>query len=512
MNGNAGPDGPAFLFYGMNSAEPLTSALILAGFGLLLTLAVSVSRASAKLGVPVALAFLLVGVAAGSEGIGGIPFENYHLTFQIGATALALILFDGGLNTPMSSVRSVAGPAIVLATVGVVLTATATAVFAHWLGLDWPLALLLGAIVSSTDAAAVFSVLSASGIKLRDRVGHLLEVESGLNDPMAVILTTALTANLIAPGSENWMEIGVKVLVEMTVGGVVGYVVGRLAHWRLSRMRLPAQGLYPAFTLGVACLAYGLPTLVHGSGFLGVYVAGVVLGSRTFPHAVGVRRVHDAMGWLSQIAMFLMLGLLVFPSRLAEVSNIGLGIALGLAFLARPLVVALCLAPFRLPAREVTYVGWVGLRGAVPIVLATIPVMSGVPASRDLFDLVFFIVVIGAFLPGSTVPWMSRKLDVQAPVSQPTVESPIIVEQPQGDMQLRMFRIEPSVAVYGAAVGEVPLPPGSAITVIDRGGTVLAPKRTILLEDGDGVYVLYKEEDGQLIELMFGPATEETAD
>jgi potassium/hydrogen antiporter len=309
---------PSPYLAGVN-AEPLTSALILAGFGLLLTLSVSISRASTRLGVPVALAFLLVGVAAGSEGIGGIPFENYHLTFQIGATALALILFDGGLNTPMSAVKSVAGPAIVLATVGVVLTATATSVFAHWLGLAWPLALLLGAIVSSTDAAAVFSALSASGIKLRDRVGHLLEVESGINDPMAVILTTALTANLIAPGSENWAEVGIKVVMEMAIGGVIGYVVGRVALWRLARMRLPAQGLYPAFTLGVACLAYGLPTIAHGSGFLGVYVAGVVLGSRSFPHAVGVRRVHDAMGWLSQITMFLILGLLVLPSRLADV-------------------------------------------------------------------------------------------------------------------------------------------------------------------------------------------------
>jgi cell volume regulation protein A len=296
------------------------------------------------------------------------------------------------------------------------------------------------------------------------------------------------------------------------VGGVIGYIVGRVAHWRLARMRLPAQGLYPAFTLGVACLAYGLPTIAHGSGFLGVYVAGVVLGSRTFPHAVGVRRVHDAIGWLSQIAMFLMLGLLVFPSRLAEIAMVGLGIALALAFIARPLVVALCLAPFRLPVREVGYVGWVGLRGAVPIVLATIPVMSGVPDSRELFDLVFFIVVIGSFLPGSTVPWVSRRLGVLAQVMNPTMESPIIVEQPQGDMQLRMFRIEPTVAVFGAAVGEIPLPAGCAITVIDRGGTVLAPRRAIVLEDADSVYVLYKQEDAQLVELMFGPATEETAD
>ena len=496
----------------MNLAEPLTSALILAGIGVLLTLAVSVSRASAKLGVPVALAFLLVGVAAGTEGLGGIPFENYQLTFQIGAAALALILFDGGLNTPVSSVRAVAAPAVVLATLGVVLTAAATAVVAHWLGLGWPLALLLGAIVSSTDAAAVFSVLSASGVKLKDRVGHLLEVESGLNDPMAVILTTALTANIITPGSESALGIGVNVVREMVIGGVIGYVVGRVAHWRLVRMRLPAQGLYPAFTLGVAFLGYALPTLAHGSGFLGVYVAGVVLGSRSFPHAVGVRRVHDAIGWLAQILMFLLLGLLVFPSRLADVSVMGLGIALALAFVARPAVVALCLAPFRMAPREVGFVGWVGLRGAVPIVLATIPVMSGVPDSRALFDLVFFIVVVGAFLPGSTVPWMARRLDMEAVVSQPTVESPIIVEQPQGDMELRSFRIEPSVAVFGAEVGEVPLPPGSAITVIDRGGTLLAPKRSLVLEDGDGAYVLYRRDDAQLVELMFGPATEETAD
>jgi cell volume regulation protein A len=497
----------------MDLNEPLTTALILAGFGILLTLAVSLSRASAKLGVPVALTFLLVGVAAGSEGIGGIPFENYRITFQIGSTALALILFDGGLNTSASAFRLVAAPAAVLATIGVVLTATATSVAAHWFGLPWPIALLLGAIVSSTDAAAVFSVLSASGIKLRSRIGHLLEVESGLNDPMAVILTTALTANLIAPGSGNFLAVIGDVVVQMIVGALLGYVVARVAHWRLTRLRLPAQGLYPAFTLGVACLAYGLPTLAHGSGFLGVYVAGVVLGSRSFPHALGVRRVHDALGWLSQITMFLFLGLLVFPSRLADVALVGTGIALALAFIARPLVVALCLAPFRMPSREVGYVGWVGLRGAVPIVLATIPVMSGVPESRNLFDLVFFIVVVGAFLPGSTVPLATKFFGVEAPlpVSEPTIEAPIIVEQPQGEMELRSFRIEPSVAVFGAEVGEVPLPPGSAITIVDRGGTLLAPKHNLVLQDGDGAYVLYRSEDAQMIHLMFGPATEETA-
>jgi cell volume regulation protein A len=220
--------------------------------------------------------------------------------------------------------------------------------------------------------------------------------------------------------------------------------------------------------------------------------------------------VHDALGWLSQITMFLILGLLVFPSRLADVAGAGLGIAIILALVARPVAVFLCLAPFRLPVREVGYVSWVGLRGAVPIVLATIPVMSGVPEARELFDLVFFIVVVGAFLPGSTVPWISRLLDVQLPNVQPTAESAIIrLEEASGDMELRSYRIEPSVAVFGATVGEIPMPTGSAITVIDRGGTLMAPKRTTLLADGDGVYILYKAEDAQMIQLMFGPVAED---
>jgi potassium/hydrogen antiporter len=370
------------------------------------------------------------------------------------------------------------------------------------------LALLLGAIVSSTDAAAVFSVLTASGVRLTQRVENMLEVESGLNDPMAVILTTALTANLVAPGSLTILSVVGDIGVEMVVGALVGYLIGRAARARLSRMRLPAQGLYPAFTLGVACLAYGIPTLIHGSGFLSVYVAGVVLGSKPFPHVISVRRVHDALGWLSQIIMFLILGLLVFPSRVADVAGIGLAIALVLAFVARPIVVAVCLAPFRLPAREVGYVGWVGLRGAVPIVLATIPVMSGVTQARDLFDLVFFIVVIGAFLPGATVPWISRVLGVLAP--QVDVAPSIIAVHPSaGDMELRNFRIEPSVAVAGAPLSEIPLPSGSAVTAIDRGGTLVAPTPDWILEDGDEAHVVYRREDAAHIELLFGPATED---
>ena len=353
--------------------EPIGSAVILAAFGLLLTVAVTFSRASARLGVPLALGFLAIGVLAGSEGIGKIPFEDYHLTYQLGTAALVLILFDGGLNTPMDAARDAIGPAALLATLGVVLTAVITAFAAHLFGMEWPLALLLGAIVASTDAAAVFSVLAASGTHLKRRVAHLLELESGLNDPMAVMLTTALTANLLRPGTETLWTIVRRVVIEMTIGACVGWAIGRLARWRISRLRLPAPGLYPAFTLGIACLAYGIPTLIHGSGFLSVYIAAVVLGNGELPYATGVRRVHDALGWLSQVVMFLLLGMLVFPSRLVAVFGMGLAVSLVLVFVARPLVVAICLAPFRYPLQETIYVGWVGLRGAVPIVLATIP-------------------------------------------------------------------------------------------------------------------------------------------
>ncbi len=400
--------------------EPMTSALFIASVGLLLSLAVGFSRLWTRTHMPLALGFLLLGVLAGSEGIGRIPYEDYHLTFQVGVVTLALILFDGGMNTPASAIREAIVPAGLLATLGVVLTTLSAAGAARLFGFSWPEALVVGAIVSPTDSAAVFSALTASGTHLKQRVAHLLELESGLNDPMAVILTTAFTANLVKPGSEGIWGMARDVVLEMLIGAAGGYAIGRLARWRASSLRLPAQGLLPAFTIGTACLAYGVPTLLHGSGFLAVYVAGITLGNGELPQGENLRRVHDATAWLGQILRFLLLGLLVFPSRLAAVAGVGLGIALLLAFVTRPLVVAICLAPFRLPAREVLYVGWVGLRGAVPIILATIPVLSGAPGSSELFDVVFFVIVVGSILPGATVPWVTRRLGLLAPRELPT--------------------------------------------------------------------------------------------
>jgi cell volume regulation protein A len=487
-------------------AEPAGTAVFLLAVGILLALGVASSRPSARLGVPLTLVFLFVGILAGSEGIGGIAFEDYHLTYRLGTAALVVILFDGGLQTPMRGVKLVARPALVLATIGVTGTAGITAFAAHLLGYSWPLALLIGAIVSSTDAAAVFSVLSASGTQLRRRIGLTLEVESGFNDPTAVILTTALTSSALAAGSLQRLHLVEEVVIELAIGGILGYAIGRGGRYVIGKLRLPASGLYPAFTIGLACLAYGLPTLVHGSGFLAVYVAGLSVGNGPLAHGTNLRRVHDAMGWLAQIGMFLMLGLLVFPTRLIGVAPVGLAIGLIIAIIARPVVVALCLLPFRYNWREVLYVGFVGLRGAVPIVLATIPVMAGVPGARELFDVVFFVTVVGAIIPGATVPRFTRLLRLEAkgpPRPKTTIE---IDAQSTSGVELHSYYVNASLAVAGACLRDIPFPEGASVTVIEREGELIAPNGALELESGDHVFVLANRSDRAFIELLFGVA------
>jgi cell volume regulation protein A len=484
--------------------EPLATAVVLAAFGGLLAASVALSRVSARLGLPVALLFLLVGVVAGSEGLGNIAFEDYGFAFRVGTTALVLILFEGGLNTPFTSAREVLAPSAVLATLGVVAIAALTAGAARLLGLSWPMAMLLGAIVSSTDAAAVFSVLSASSIRLRRRVRLTLEVESGLNDPMAVILTTAVTASIVSGSDLSVPGLALGFLVEMAVGGAVGYGVARLGRLLILRVHLPAAGLYPAFTLAIACLSYGLTTILHGSGFLAVYVTGVTLGSGALPHAVGIRRVHDALGWLSQVLMFLLLGLLVFPARLFQVAGVGFALAVILAVVVRPLVAMVCLTAFRYRWRESAFVGWVGLRGAVPIVLATIPVMADVPGARNLFDVVFFIVFVGAIIPGATVPWLARLLHVESAAPPPPATMiEVDARAPSGD-ELRAYFVSDHLAVAGATLAEIPFPDGTAVSMLERAGSLIAPSGTTRIEPGDYVYVIAPVEHRPHVELLFG--------
>jgi cell volume regulation protein A len=496
------------------TAEPAATAALLAIFGVLLIVSVLFSRATERFTVPVALVFLVVGMLAGSEGLVGIPFDDYAFAFRLGTIALALILFDGGLNTPLQSVRQAIRPAAVLATVGVAGIAGAVAIVAVWLGFPVGQALLLGAVVSSTDAAAVFSVLRGSGISLKWRVGTTLEVESGINDPMAVILTMTLTGHLVQSGATASiagdaalglaLRVAVEVLVQMLVGGALGVAIGHAGRLLLLRVRLPAGGLYPVVTLAFAFLAFALPTLVHGSGFLAVYVAAVIIGNTPLSFRPGLVRVHDALAWLAQIAMFLVLGLLIFPSRLLDVAWVGLALALALALVARPLVVALCLAPFRFPASDVAYVGWVGLRGAVPIILATFPVLAGAPGAHRIFDVVFFIVVISAFLPGATVPWITRRLGLES-TAPPKPGAVLEIESLQPlEGELLSFNVDEALAVAGVPLAELPFPEGAAATLIVRGRRIIAPKGQTTLEPGDHVYVLTRPEDRPFIELMFG--------
>src|SRR5678815_5415077 len=348
----------------MHLFEPNATALLLATAGVLLAISVLFSRASARFSMPVVLIFLLIGMVAGAPELGGILFTDVPFAFRLGTAALVLILFDGGLNTPVDAVRRVWKPATVLASLGVIGTCLVLSFLAHLIGFSWPEALLLSAIVSSTDAAMVFSVLRGSGLHLKKQVGATLEVESGINDPMAFMLTLAFTQNLLASGSlDPWLA-PLDILLQIVVGLACGALIGLGGRRVLARLRV-ASGLYVAFTVALAFLAFGIPTLLHGSGFLAVYTAGVVLGNGPLPLRTGLFRVHDALAWLSQITMFLILGLLVDTHGLLAVGWAGLGLGLALAFIARPIAVLLCLLPFRYTAREKAYISWVGLRGAV---------------------------------------------------------------------------------------------------------------------------------------------------
>jgi len=484
------------------AGEPLNTGGLLAIAGVLMLASVLFSRPSERIGFPAVLLFLGIGLLAGlwlPEG-----FSDHSLAFRIGTLGLVLILFDGGLNTSWGAARAHLAPAAVLATAGVVGTAAIVAVAARLLGLDWPEALLIGAIVSSTDAAAVFSALRGSNVQLRRRVGATLELESGLNDPMAVILTITLTGVLLDADSFGWFSFFVNVAMQLAVGLTAGLGIGWLGQQLLQRVRVPAAGLYPAMTLALALLAFGIPTLFLGSGFLAVYVAALMLGNRRLPYRAGILRVHDALAWLGQITMFLVLGLLAVPKLLAASGLTGIALGLVLALLARPLVVGLCLLPFRYEKRETGFIAWTGLRGAVPILLASYPVISGVEGALELFHLVFFIVVFNAVIPGATIRWAVNRLGVErAGLPRPT---PVLEITATEALPVRVlsFLIEPAAVVTGSRAGDLPMPDGADILLLVRRGEVLPVRESTVLEVGDHVHLLIAPEQIHAVSLLFG--------
>lgn len=491
----------------MSIQEPMATAWLLLTSGALLALGVLMSRASRRVGVPVFLLFIALGMLAGSEGLGGIAFEDYHLSFRLGSIALALILFDGGLNTRWSTCKTAIRPASVLATVGVAGTAVIVGLGAMLLGFDIWTAMLIGAVVSSTDAAAVFSTLRSSGLQLQKRVGTTLELESGLNDPMAVILTMALTFGIAGQTALTpWLA--VDIAVQLGVGVIVGLAMGALGRWILRHVRLSAGGLYTVLTLGLAFSAFGLATIGKGSGFLAVYVAAVVIGNSQFPYRSSLLRFHDAAAWLGQVAMFVLLGLLVFPSQLLEVGWRGLVLALVLVFVARPVVVAMCLLPFGYTRREIGYIAWVGLRGAVPIVLATFPVLAGIDGAGEIFNMVFFVVVVTAIVPGGTVGWLTRRLNLTSDAPPPPPAVLEMTSLTQIDGEVMSFYIRPAAATCGSAIRDIPFPDGASALLIVRDGKLIAPKGQTILQASDHLYVFCQPVDENLLALLFGQREE----
>jgi potassium/hydrogen antiporter len=464
--------------------------------GILLTAAllalagVALSKVSARYGIPALVLFVGLGMLAGSEGPGGIAFENYALANALGTLALVLILFDGGLRTSREAFRVALAPATVLATAGVAVTAAITGAAASWiLGVPLLEGLLLGAIVGSTDAAVVFAVLRSKGLHLGRKVAATLEVESGANDPMAVFLTVCL-AQIVVGSREAGPGLVGFLALQGAIGAAVGLLVGYGASHLLNRIHLGAAGLYPVLAAASGLLAYGAAASVGGSGFLAVYLAGVVLGGRRIVFRRGIFLFHDGLAWLAQIAMFVVLGLLSFPSRVMTAAGRGLVVALVLMFVARPVAVFGCLLPFRYRLREMVFVSWVGLRGAVPIVLATIPLLLGYAGGGVFFDVVFFVVIVSALAQGWTVPVVARWLRLEAPAApEPplTLEISSLRELPSDIVD---YTATPGCAAAGRLIRELELPGDVVVAMIVRGERVVPARGSTTIEPGDHVFLV----------------------
>jgi potassium/hydrogen antiporter len=390
---------------------------------ILLFLSIIAWKISSRLGIPALLLFLGIGMLAGSDGPGHIYFDNALVAQSVGVVALSFILFDGGLETDWKTVRPVIGGALSLSTLGVLLTAILIAIFAIIvLHFSFFQGLLLGAIISATDAAAVFSVLGAKNLKLTGKLLPLLELESGTNDPMAVFLTIGLIRLLVNPHESALDEI-LLFVQQMGMGTVLGLLIGCGSIWVMKHLNLDAEGLYRVFTIALVLFAYGLTAILGGSGFLAVYIVGLLLGNSTIQHVDRLSHFHDSIAWLVQITMFLILGLLVFPSHLLSIIGGGL-IMTGVAiFIARPISVLIALLPIKMTIQEKLFVSWVGLRGAVPIVLATFPLLAGVPQASSLFDLVFFVVLVSVLIQGVSVPFVAKLLGVIEPRHQEATQA-----------------------------------------------------------------------------------------
>ena len=480
----------------------IAHTLILLGAFLLL-LSIFVGLVSSRIGAPLLLAFLALGMFFGEDGPGGIYFDNYFAAYVIGSIALAIILFDGGLRTDLGNFRIAAWPALLLATVGVVVTAALTGVAAHWLlGLDWIESFLIGAVVGSTDAAAVFFLLHLHGLDIKPRVRSVLEVESGLNDPMALFLTVGCVELLLTGGAEPSWWLALDFVNQIAGGAALGLAAGLILVWLINRLEL-AAGLYPILAMAWALFTFGGAQMLGASGFLAVYLTGLIVGNRRHRAAQLIDRFHDGLAWLAQMVMFVMLGLLVTPSDLLPTLIPSVLIAAFLVVVARPVAVVLCLLPFRFAWNEHAFIAWVGLRGAVAIFLGTIPVLAGIENASIYFEVAFAVVLVSLIVQGWTLARAARLLDVELPPLPRTAER-IDIDLPAfGDRDLLIYTVGPGSRIALRGVRRLLQLENTSLVGVVRDGRLLRPRDLDRLDPGDSVLVIASPAQAAALDELF---------